>query len=262
MLILLLPITTLCVAILGFYVWHRQLGRKRQFEVADAALAAFSRAEAALTYARNPASFFSEGRSRTRGGTETPAQTDLLDGLFVPVERLRRHSDAFDELERTAFAVEVHFGETVAHQVRAPLRAYNKIVMATSFRMGLAGVSGQDCDRMRQRLEAVVYSSAAVGPVVGAAWPAMDEVEAELAEAKWEVEAELRPWLSTPDFSEFLLVRNLFRHAIRCLASPLRSCPPDQRLFPQPSPDAYTDKQALQSARRMSAFSPKGDIDV
>jgi hypothetical protein len=38
MLTILLPITTICVAIAGFYVWHRQLIRTRQFEVADAAL--------------------------------------------------------------------------------------------------------------------------------------------------------------------------------------------------------------------------------
>jgi len=64
MLILLLPLTTICVAVVGFYVWHRQLIRKRQFEVADAALSAFSRTEAALTYARNPARFVGEGTTR------------------------------------------------------------------------------------------------------------------------------------------------------------------------------------------------------
>jgi hypothetical protein len=67
MLILLLPITTLCVAILGFYVWHRQLAGKRHSEVADAALSALNRAEAALTYARNPASFINEGRAECGG---------------------------------------------------------------------------------------------------------------------------------------------------------------------------------------------------
>jgi hypothetical protein len=209
MLILLLPITTLCVAILGFYVWHRQLARKRQFEVADAALSAFHRAEAALSYARNPANFVNEGKSRTRGDSESPAESELLDGLFIPVERLRRHSDAFDELERLAFAVEVHFGEAVARQVRAPLRTYNKIVMATSFRMGLAGMSGHDCDRLRQRLKAVVYSTGAVGHLVDAAWPAADELEVELMTAKSEVDAALRPWLTTPTLSEFLLLGNL-----------------------------------------------------
>src|ERR1700704_5924517 len=42
-LILLLPLTTICVALAGFYVWHRQLIRKRLFEVAEG-LAAFSHA--------------------------------------------------------------------------------------------------------------------------------------------------------------------------------------------------------------------------
>jgi hypothetical protein len=42
MLILLLPLTTICVALVGFYVWHRQLIRKRLFEVAEAGLSAFS----------------------------------------------------------------------------------------------------------------------------------------------------------------------------------------------------------------------------
>lgn len=209
MLILLLPITTLCVAILGFYVWHRQLARKRHFEVADAALSSFNRAEAVLSYARNPASFVNEGKSRKRSNDEAPEQSALLDTMFVPVERLRHHSDAFDELERAAFAVEVHFGDAVAHQVRAPLRSYNKIVIATGYRMGLVGISGNDCDRLRRRLEAVVYSTGCVGHLVGGAWPAGDELEAELAQAKSNVEAALRPWLTTPTFSEFLLAWNM-----------------------------------------------------
>jgi hypothetical protein len=63
-LILLLPITTICVALVGFYVWHRQLIRKRHLEVADAALSAFSRAEAAIVYARNPTSFAGKGMTK------------------------------------------------------------------------------------------------------------------------------------------------------------------------------------------------------
>jgi hypothetical protein len=54
MLILLLPLTTICVALVGFYVWHRQLIRKRLFEVAEAGLSAFSHAEVAVAYARRP----------------------------------------------------------------------------------------------------------------------------------------------------------------------------------------------------------------
>ena len=54
MLILLLPLTTICVTLVGFYVWHRQLIRKRLFEVAEAGLSAFSHAEVAVAYARRP----------------------------------------------------------------------------------------------------------------------------------------------------------------------------------------------------------------
>ena len=137
MLIILLPITTICVAVAGFYVWHRQLIRKRHFEVADAALAAFSRTQAALIYARNPASFAGEGASRERDVTELPARSKLLDRLFIPVEHLRQNHEAFAELERVAFAVEVHFGDRVARQVREPLRAYNRIVVSTALQMEL-----------------------------------------------------------------------------------------------------------------------------
>jgi hypothetical protein len=137
MLIILLPITTICVAVAGFYVWYRQLIRKRHFEVADAALAAFSRTQAALIYARNPASFVGDGASRERDVTELPARSKLLERLFIPVEHLRQNHEAFAELERVAFAVEVHFGDHVARQVREPLKAYNHIVVSTALQMEL-----------------------------------------------------------------------------------------------------------------------------
>jgi hypothetical protein len=70
-----------------------------------------------VIYARNPASFVGEGTSRKRANTELPAQSETLDRLFIPVERLRQHHEAFVELERVAFAVEVHFGDDVARQV-------------------------------------------------------------------------------------------------------------------------------------------------
>ena len=73
MLILLLPLTTICVALAGFYVWHRQLIRKRLFEVAEAGLSAFSHAEAAVAYARRPIHEAGEGSSRKRAADELPA---------------------------------------------------------------------------------------------------------------------------------------------------------------------------------------------
>jgi hypothetical protein len=165
--LLLLPVTTLCVAVLGFYVWHRQLARKRLFEVADAALAAFSRAEAALVQARSSA------------------------GFGLKAEYLAQHSDAFDELERAAFAVEVHFGEEIADEVRGPLRAYNRIILAAS-------LPGALSDRLRQRL--IGHGENGRRIVVCAP---TDHV----AIRKESVKNLLRPWLVPPTFGEFLRVR-------------------------------------------------------
>jgi hypothetical protein len=199
MLIVLLPITTICVAIAGFYVWHRQLIRKRHFEVADAALTAFSRTKAAVIYARNPASSVGEGTSRKRDNKELPAQSKLLDGLFIPVERLRQHHEAFVELERVAFAVEVHFGHHVARQVREPLRAYNCIVVSTALQMelgsGFRPEGGHKGDH--DNPDWLLY---------------------EMYTAKVAVETALRPHLEAPTLEQFLLLTELRASARRVIA--------------------------------------------
>ena len=185
MLILLLPITTLCVAVLGFYVWHRQLARKRLFEVADAALSAFTRAEAALAQARSPAGFVREA------------------------ECLAQHNDAFDELERAAFAVEVHFGEEIADQIREPLRTYNRIIMAAS----LPAVP----DRLRQRLIVHTENDPRIVDLCGS-----DQLSDQVATAKADVRSALRPWLVAPSFGEFLRVRDWVSSAQRQAAKLVR----------------------------------------
>ena len=75
-------------------------------------------------------------------------------------------------------------------------------------------MSGQDCDRLRQRLEAVVYSGGGARNF-DVARPPADEFEAQLTDAKSDVEVALRPWLTTPTLSEFLLVGNLLALARR-----------------------------------------------
>jgi len=224
MLILLLPLTTICVALVGFYVWHRQLIRKRHFEVADAALCAFSRTEAALTYARNPARFVGEGATRKRDNTELPARSELLDRLFIPVERLRQHNEAFGELERVAFAVEVHFGDETARQVREPLRAYNRIVVTTVRLMGLCGMASPEraSHKLLRKLEAVVYLGDKPGGRRQADYDDAGRLSDEIHKAKVEVEINLRPYLETPTLEQFLLLPELrasARRVIACLVS-------------------------------------------
>jgi hypothetical protein len=198
MLIILLPITTICVSVAGFYVWHRQLIRKRHFEVADAALAAFSRTQAALIYARNPVSFVGEGASRERDVTELPARSKLLRRLFIPVERLRQNHEAFAELERVAFAVEVHFGHHVAREVREPLRAYNHIVVSTALQMELGSGFRPEGDKADHDDPGRLLD--------------------EIYKAKVAVEAALRPHLEAPTLEQFLLLTGLRASARRVIA--------------------------------------------
>jgi hypothetical protein len=220
MLILLLPLTTICVAVVGFYVWHRQLVRKRHFEVADAALSAFSRTEAALTYARNPVSFAGEGSTRKRDNSELPPQSELLDRLFIPVERLRQHNEAFGELERVAFAVEVHFGDDVARHVREPLRAYNRIVATTARRMTPVRMSSSEQAgyKLLRKLKAVAYSGCKLDHRGEAEYDDADRLSDEIYKAKVEVEVTLRPYLKAPTLEQFLLLPELRASARRAIA--------------------------------------------
>src|SRR5690349_21715098 len=201
MLILLLPVTTILVALVGFYVWHRQLVRKRQFGVGDVAVSACCRAQAAIARAREPTANSGEGTTRNRGDYELPAYGGLLDRLYIPVERLKVHRNAFEELERAAVNVEVHFGSELAHHLREPLRAYHRIVVATACRMSHVGL----CPEARFSPALVRQWEAVVHAGVNDA----DQLSIDMGEARRAVETALRPFVEAPTFSEFLLVHEL-----------------------------------------------------
>ena len=164
-----------------------------------------------MTYARNPASSVGEGTSRKRDNKELPAQSKLLDRLFIPVERLRQHHEAFAELERVAFAVEIHFGEDVARHVREPLRAYNRIIATTARRIGLVGMSSPERvnHELLRTLEPVVYSGDQPNGRRPAAYGDADRLPDEVCKATVELEINLRPYLQVPTLEQFLLLPEL-----------------------------------------------------
>jgi len=209
MMILFLPLTTILVALVGFYVWHRQLVRKRHFDVADATLSAFCQAESAIVRAREPTVVAGEGTTRKRGDYELPAYGGMLDRLYIPVERLKVRRNAFEELERAAVNVEVHFGSELAHHLREPLRAYQRIVVATACRMSSVGLSSEArvSPALIRQWEGVAHSGVT-------ALDGTDELALEMDEAKRAIETTLRPFVEAPTFSEFLLVHGL-RLALR-----------------------------------------------
>jgi len=149
---------------------------------------------------------------------ELPAHSELLNRLFIPVERLRHHNEAFGELERVAFAVEVHFGNDVARQIREPMRAYNRIVVTTARQMGRSRMPWPERARHKllRKLDVVVYSDGNRGE------GDYDQLSDEMCKAKVEVEVALRPYLEVPTFEQFLLLPELRASAKRgivCLVS-------------------------------------------
>jgi hypothetical protein len=153
--------------------------------------------------------------------SQRPAQSELRDRLYAPLERLRHHNDAFGELERAAFNVEVHFGDQVAHHLREPLRAYNRIAVVTSCRMSHTELHapGQVSPGMVRWWESVVYASGTkFGDYSEGSSREVDQLSIDMAGAKAAVETALRPYLDAPTFGEFLFPPELVR-AIRRVGS-------------------------------------------
>jgi hypothetical protein len=154
-----------------------------------------------------------EGATRTRGDYELPAYGGLLDRLYIPVERLKLYRNAFEELERAAVCVDVHFGSELAYHLREPLRAYQRIVVATACRMSSVGLPSEAkvSPALIRQWEGVAHSGVT-------ALDGTDEVALEIDDAKRVVETRLRPFVEAPTFSQFLRVhghRLALRRAMR-----------------------------------------------
>ena len=121
-------------------------------------------------------------------------------------------SGAFEELERAAVHVEVHFGSDLAHQLREPLRAYHRIVVATACRMSNVGLSPEAkvSSALVRQWEAVVHSGVTTLDDTDQLWIEMDE-------AKRTLETALRPFVQTPTFAEFLRANKLQSPAHRLI---------------------------------------------
>ena len=130
--------------------------------------------------------------------------------------RLIQHGDVFDELERAAFAAEVHFGHVVAHCLREPLRAHNQLIIESALQLRIKECGARDQDhqldvlmRWDEKLDAFVVNA--------------DCLAARVAIARANVEGALRSALVVPTLREFLLATNLIAtlrrrvRAISCL---------------------------------------------
>jgi hypothetical protein len=126
-----------------------------------------------------------------------PADSKALDLLFTPIKRLTQHGDVFDELERAAFAAEIHFGDVVAYYLREPLRAYNQLIIESALQLTKeesqsdAHHNDNQLGRWDDKLDTLVVDA--------------DRLAGRVALARANVERALRSSLVVPTLREFLL---------------------------------------------------------
>lgn len=100
-----------CWAIIsGIGAWKREFLGKRQIELAEQALGKFFEIKDAIAYIRNPFGRTDEGKSRQRGESELPEESDLLDRGYVVVERYAKKEAAFAEFNTLKYRFMAAFG--------------------------------------------------------------------------------------------------------------------------------------------------------
>ena len=120
------------LAIRGINDWRRQMLGKRKVEIAEQTLVATYKVQGAMAFIRSPAGYEGEGKTRTKAVTEAENLARVLDGYFVPIERIRKASEDFAEFLRLRLLCKVHFGSKSAEPFDEILKARDRVVLAAN----------------------------------------------------------------------------------------------------------------------------------
>ena len=109
-------ISTISVLIaVGSFIWGVRawrsafLGQKR-IELAEEVHELFLTCVDHIAAIRSPISHGEEGKTRWKNGTETPAQEELLNRSFIPMERIEARAADFSKLSSRANRFDLYFG--------------------------------------------------------------------------------------------------------------------------------------------------------
>ncbi len=98
-------------AIYGVNSWRRELKGKRQYDMAEEALALFYNAKDTISAIRSPFGNTSEGQSRPTAPGESTEKKEALDKAYVPWERYLKHMDTFNRLRTLRYRFMAVFGK-------------------------------------------------------------------------------------------------------------------------------------------------------
>ena len=84
---------------------------RRQTELAEEVLSGFYQMQDIIMFIRTPISFGGEGETRRRAESETEADTELRNRLFIPIERLNQHGQFIADLRAKGYRMKAMFAE-------------------------------------------------------------------------------------------------------------------------------------------------------
>jgi hypothetical protein len=109
----------------GIREWRKEAKWKREYELAEEALALFYDAGERLKKIRFHGGLMSEGSTRKKSEYETPEQTRILNDGYVGFERYEREKEPFLKLKNLKFKFGVVFGE----KAKEPFERLDSLLM-------------------------------------------------------------------------------------------------------------------------------------
>lgn len=120
------------VAILGINSWRKETRWRRKYELAEQVLGLFYQAKEGIEIARFPGSYTSEGSSRGIDENEDEDETTKLNTAYVPIERLNKISETFNELSVLKFPFIAVFEEKASEPFNELFKIKREIEFAAN----------------------------------------------------------------------------------------------------------------------------------
>jgi len=122
-------IGVLIAAIWGLSTWKREIIGRRRINLAEEALTAFYNAKDKIEYARNGASFGTEGEFPTDETDENIKRHAFA--MNTPAKRLIDESEFFSDFRSMKFKVKAHFGQEADQIFNDVLKARVSVITAS-----------------------------------------------------------------------------------------------------------------------------------
>lgn len=95
----------------GINTWRREYAGKKRLDATENILASFYEAQDTLAAIRFPLIRPGEGQSRPKREDETKRESEILDRVYVAIERIQTHSRLFSEISASKYRFMVLFGK-------------------------------------------------------------------------------------------------------------------------------------------------------